>query len=90
MGASTSSNRMDASINRPKQSATAAWRINCKLDTQLRAGQVGRPKDMHAEMQRVAAILGTELANATKAFDAPEQPDKAIGGGARSSHRQHR
>ena len=36
---------------------------------------------MHAEMQRVAAIFGTELDNATKPFDAQEQPDKAIGVG---------
>ena len=32
------------------------------------AGQVGRPKDMHKEMQRVAAIFGTELDDIMKPF----------------------
>jgi len=32
------------------------------------AGQVGRPKDMHKEMQRVAAIFGTEVDDAIKPF----------------------
>jgi len=71
-------------------SSAMITRVLSRAEERDRAGQVGRPKDMHAEMQRVAAIFGTELDNATKAFDAQEQPDKAIGGGARSSHRQHR
>ena len=56
-------------------------RVLSRAEERDTAGQVGRPKDMHAEMQRVAAIFGTELDNATKAFDAQEQPDKAIGVG---------
>jgi len=71
-------------------SSAMITRVLSRAEERDRAGQVGRPKDMHAEMQRVAAIFGTELDNATKAFDAQEQPDKAIGGGARSSHRQDR
>ena len=54
-------------------------RVLSRAEERDRAGQVGRPKDMHAEMQRVAAIFGTELDNATKAFDAQEHPNKAIG-----------
>ena len=45
------------------------------------AGQVGRPKDAHTEMQRVAAIFATQLDNATQEFDAHKQADKAIGFG---------
>ena len=62
-------------------SSAMITRVLSRAEEGDKAGQVGRPKDMHAEMQRVAAIFGTELDNATKAFDAQEQPDKAIGVG---------
>lgn len=42
-------------------------------------GQVGRPKDMHTEMQRVAAICGTELDDAIKPFHVQERDNKAMG-----------
>ena len=43
------------------------------------AGQVGRPKDMHKEMQRVAAIFGTEIDNAIKPFNVQQHDNKAMG-----------
>ena len=43
------------------------------------AGQVGRPKDMHKEMQRVAAIFGTELDDAIKPFHVQPHDNKAMG-----------
>ena len=43
------------------------------------AGQVGRPKDMHKEMQRVAAIFGTELDDAIKPFHIQPHNNKALG-----------
>ena len=51
-------------------SSAMITRVLSRAEERGTAGQVGRPKDMHAEMQRVAAIFGTELDNATKAFDA--------------------
>ena len=42
------------------------------------AGQVGRPKDMHKEMQRVAAIFGTELDDAMKPFHIQERSNIAL------------
>ena len=41
--------------------------------------QVGRPKDMHKEMQRVAAIFGTELDDAIKPFHIQPHENKALG-----------
>ena len=41
------------------------------------AGQVGRPKDMHKEMQRVAAIFGTELDDIMKPFQVQQHDDQA-------------
>ncbi len=43
------------------------------------AGQVGRPKDMHKEMQRVAAIFGTELDDAVKPFHVQQHDNRALG-----------
>ena len=43
------------------------------------AGQPGRPKDMHKEMQRVAAIFGTELDDAIKSFHVHQHDNKALG-----------
>ena len=43
------------------------------------AGQVGRPKDMHKEMQRVAAIFGAELDDAIKPFHIQPHDNKALG-----------
>ena len=43
------------------------------------AGQVGRPKDAHKEMQRVAAIFGTELDSAIKPFHVQLHDNKALG-----------
>ena len=43
------------------------------------ASQVGRPKDMHKEMQRVAAIFGTEIDNAIKPFNVQQHDNKAMG-----------
>ena len=43
------------------------------------AGQVGRPKDMHKEMQRVAAIFGTEIDDAIKPFHIQPHDNKALG-----------
>ena len=43
------------------------------------AGQVGRPKDMHKEMQRVAAIFGTELDDIMKPFQAQQHDNQAMG-----------
>ena len=43
------------------------------------AGQVGRPKDIHKEMQRVAAIFGTELDDAIKPFHVQQHDNKAMG-----------
>jgi len=43
------------------------------------AGQVGRPKDMHKEMQRVAAIFGTEIDDAVKPFHVQQHDNKAMG-----------
>ena len=43
------------------------------------AGQVGRPKDMHKEMQRVAAIFGTEIDDAIKPFHIQPHENKAFG-----------
>ena len=65
-------------------------RVLSRAEERDTAGQVGRPKDMHAEMQRVAAIFGTELDNATKAFDAQERPDKAIGVGIHEALRHQK
>ena len=42
------------------------------------AGQVGRPKDMHKEMQRVAAIFGSELDDALKPFHVQERSNIAL------------
>ena len=43
------------------------------------AGQVGRPKETHKEMQRVAAIFGTELDDAIKPFHVQLHDNKALG-----------
>ena len=43
------------------------------------AGQVGRPKDMHKEMQRVAAIFGTELDDIMKPFQVQQHDNQAMG-----------
>ena len=43
------------------------------------AGQLGRPKDRHKEMQRVAAIFGTEIDDAMKPFQVQENDNKAMG-----------
>ena len=43
------------------------------------AGQVGRPKDMRKEMQRVAAIFGTEIDNAITPFNVQQHDNKAMG-----------
>ena len=43
------------------------------------AGQVGRPKDMHKEMQRVAAVFGPELDAAIKPFHIQPHDNKALG-----------
>ena len=42
-------------------------------------GQVGRPKDMHKYMQRVAAIFGTKLDDAIKPFHVQQRDNKAMG-----------
>ena len=42
------------------------------------AGKVGRPKEMHKEMQRVAAIFGTELDDAIKPFHVQQHDNKAM------------
>ena len=43
------------------------------------AGQVGRPKDTHKEMQRVAAIFGSEIDDAIKPFHVEQHENKALG-----------
>ena len=43
------------------------------------AGQVGRPKDMHKEMQRVAEIFGTELDDVMKPFHVRQRDNRAMG-----------
>ena len=43
------------------------------------AGQACRPKDMHKEMQRVAAIFGTEIDDAIKPFHVQQHDNKAMG-----------
>ncbi len=43
------------------------------------AGHVGRPKDMHKEMQRVAAIFGTELDDIMKPFQVQQHDNQAMG-----------
>ena len=43
------------------------------------AGQAGRPKDMHKEMQRVAAIFGTEIDDAIKPFHVQQHDNNAMG-----------
>ena len=43
------------------------------------SNQVGRTKDMHKEMQRVAAIFGTELDDAIKPFHTQPHHNKALG-----------
>ena len=43
------------------------------------AGQVGRPKETQKEMQRVAAIFGTELDSAIKPFHVQLHDNKALG-----------
>ena len=43
------------------------------------SNQVGRTKDMHKEMQRVAAIFGTELDDAIKPFHTQPHENKALG-----------
>jgi hypothetical protein len=43
------------------------------------AGQVGRPKDMHKEMQRVAEIFGTELDDVMKPFQVRQRDNQAMG-----------
>jgi hypothetical protein len=42
-------------------------------------GQIGRPKDMHKEMQRVAAIFGAELDAVIKPFHIQPHDNKALG-----------
>ena len=44
------------------------------------AGKVGRPRDMHAEMQRVANVFSTELDNLGKSFDLQQQTNQTLGG----------
>ena len=43
------------------------------------AGHVGRPKDMHKEMQRVAAIFGTELDDIIQPFHVEHHDNRAMG-----------
>ena len=43
------------------------------------AGQVGRPKDMHKEMQRVAEIFGAELDDVMKPFQVRQRHNRAMG-----------
>ena len=43
------------------------------------AGQVGRPKDMHKEMQRVANIFGTEIDDVMKPFQVKQRDNRAMG-----------
>jgi hypothetical protein len=43
------------------------------------AAQVGRPKDMHKEMQRVAAIFGAELDDVIKPFHVQQHDNTALG-----------
>ena len=43
------------------------------------AGQVGRPRDMHKEMQRVAAVFGTELDAVAQPFAVQEHENRALG-----------
>ena len=43
------------------------------------AGQVGRPKDMHKEMQRVAEIFATELDDVMKPFQVRQCDNRAMG-----------
>jgi len=43
------------------------------------AGQVGRPKDMHKEMQRVAEIFSNELDDVMKPFQVKRRDNRAMG-----------
>ena len=43
------------------------------------AGKVGRPRDMHKEMQRVAAIFGTVLDAVTNSFAMQPHENQALG-----------
>ena len=43
------------------------------------AGQVGRPRDMHKEMQRVAAVFGTELDAVAQPFAVQTHENGALG-----------
>ena len=59
--------------------ASIIERVLSRTAERDRAGQAGRPKDMHKEMQRVAAIFGTELDDAVKPFRVQPHDNKALG-----------
>jgi hypothetical protein len=60
-------------------STSIITRVLARTTERDTAGQVGRPKDMHTEMQRVAAIFGTELDDAIKPFHVQQHDNKAMG-----------
>ena len=71
----------DASVPKHELPMTAAIiaRVLSRTAERDTAGQVGRPKDMHKEMQRVAAIFGAELDDAIKPFHIQPHDNKALG-----------
>ena len=54
-------------------------RVLSRTTERVATGQVGWPKDMHKEMQLVAAIFGTELDDAIKPFHVQQHDNKAMG-----------
>ena len=65
--------------NELQMSASIIERVLSRTAERDRAGQAGHPKDMHKEMQRVAATFGTELDDAMKPFRVQPHDNKALG-----------